>query len=327
MAYFLGIDAGATKTHIVLSDRTGRLVGEEQGGPSNYHIVGIEEAGANMCAAISRALADSAAAPADVQAACAGMAGFDGPSDTGNVHHILTSVLAGCGLVCPWQSVNDSVVAWAGAFHGGPGALVAAGSGAVAFAVGANRRSARADGLGHWLGDAGSGYDIGRSGLRAALAALDGRGPGTCLAEHFRAIAGRSPQEWIGWLADLDTSISHAHFQLRSFAPFVAQAADSGDTVALSILNEAGAALADTAVSVLRKVGQLTASRVATAGTVLANSSHLRQAFRATLSAQLPGCRIVPAQGEPAHGASLLARKPALMPRDALQTRGQPPTT
>jgi N-acetylglucosamine kinase-like BadF-type ATPase len=97
--------------------------------------------------------------------------------------------------------------------------------------------------------------------------------------------------------------------------------------VALSILNEAGAALADTAVSVLRKVGQLTASRVATAGTVLANSSHLRQAFRATLSAQLPGCRIVPAQGEPAHGASLLARKPALMPRDALQTRGQPPTT
>ena len=322
VSYFLGIDGGATKTHIVLSDRTGRLVGEGQGGPSNYHIVGIEEAGANLCATISQTMAESAVAPTDVQAACAGMAGFDGPSDTGNVQHILTSVLAGCGLVCPWQSVNDSVVAWAGAFDGEPGALVAAGSGAVAFAVGADRRSARADGLGHWLGDAGSGYDIGRNGLRAALAALDGRGPGTRLADHFRAVAGRSQQEWISWVADLEKSISHAHFQLRSFAPFVVQAADSGDKVALTILYEAGAALANTAVSVLRKVGQLNAPRVATAGTVLSKSSQLRQAFRAALSAQLPDCCIVPAQGGPAHGASLLAREPSLLPRDALHARG-----
>ncbi len=322
MVYYLGIDGGATKTHIVLSDLTGRLVGEGQGGPSNYHIVGLEEAGANLSAAIKQALAESAVAPADVQAACAGIAGFDGPSDKGNVHDILTSVLAGCGLLCPWQSVNDSVVAWAGAFHGGPGALIAAGSGAVAFAVGANGRSARADGLGHWLGDAGSGYDIGRSGLRAALAALDGRGPVTRLADHFRAIAGRSPQEWIGWIADLDTSIPHAHFQLRSFTPFVAQAAAAGDTVALSILNEAGISLADTAASVLRKVGLLSAPQVATAGTVLANSAHLRQAFRAALTAQLPGCQIVPARARPAHGATLLARNPALMPQDALQACG-----
>ena len=319
MAYYLGIDGGATKTHIVLSDATGRLVGEGQSGPSNYHIVGVEQAAANLTSSISQALAESAVAPADVKAACAGMAGFDGPSDYKSVQHILTSVLASFGLACPWRSVNDAVVAWAGAFHGGPGALIAAGSGAVAFAVGATGRSARADGLGHWLGDAGSGYDIGRGGLRAALAALDGRGPATGLTEHFRAIAGSSSQEWIGWIAGLDSSIAHAHRQLRSFAPFVVQAAASGDAVARFILKEAGAALANTAASALRKVGLLTDPQVATAGNVLAHSSCLRQAFRAALKAHLPGCQIVPARAGPAHGATLLARHPDLVPQDAFQ--------
>ncbi len=322
MSYFLGIDGGATKTHIVFSDANGCLVGKGQSGPSNYHIVGVEPAAANLTAAISQALAESDVAPADVKAICAGMAGFDGPSDQKSLHDILTSVLVNCGLVCPWRSVNDAVVAWAGAFHGDPGALIAAGSGTVAFAVGASGRSARADGLGHWLGDAGSGFDIGRGGLRAALAALDGRGPATCLTDQFRNIAGFSSREWIGWIAALDASISHAHLQLRSFAPFVVQAAASGDAVARTILKDAGAALASSAASVLRKVGLLTDPQVATAGSVLASSSCLRQAFGAALNDQLPGCQIVPGRAGPAQGAALLARKPDLVPQDAFQAQG-----
>jgi len=325
VVYFLGIDGGATKTHIVLSDRAGGLIAEGKDGPSNYHLVGVAEASSNIAAAISRALAESRVDPADVQSACAGMAGFDGPSDKENVQQLLKSVLDGCGFMCPWHVVNDSVAAWAGAFLGGPGALVAVGSGAVAFAVGRDGCSARADGLGHWLGDAGSGFNIGRAGLRAAVAALDGRGPATCLADSFLAIAGRSRQEWVGWIADLDKSISHAHFQLRSFAPSVTQAAGSGDSVALEILDKAGAALAATAASVVRKAGHETAPRVAMAGSVLEESLHLRQAFQTELTALLPDCRIAPVRAAPAYGATLLARKPALLPKDTLQAHGQPP--
>ncbi|MDE0180935.1 MAG: hypothetical protein OXL39_06290 [Caldilineaceae bacterium] len=324
MVYFLGIDGGATKTHVVLSDRTGDLVAEGKDGPSNYHLVDVGEASNNIAAAITRALADSNIDPVEVQSTCAGMAGFDGLSDMENVRQSLESALVGCGLMCPWYSVNDSVVAWAGAFLGGPGALIAAGSGAVGFAVGRNRNSARTDGLGHWLGDAGSGFNIGRAGLRAAVAALDGRGPATCLADSFLAVVGHSAQDWVDWIADLDTSIAHAHFQLRSFAPFVTRAADAGDSVALSILENAGAELAATAVSVLRKVKHLTAPRVATAGTVLEESRQLRRAFQSELSALLPGCQFVPARAAPAIGASLLARKPALLPNDTLQAHGQP---
>ncbi len=322
MAYFLGIDGGATKSHVVLSNGTGRLVGEGQNGPSNYHIVGVEQAASNLSEAISQALALSAVSPTDVKAACAGMAGLDGASDQKQMHQILTTALNASGLNCPWRSLNDSVVAWAGAFHGEPGALIASGSGAVAFAVGENGRSARADGLGHWLGDAGSGYDIGRRGLRAALAALDERGPATRLTEHFRANAGSSQSEWIDWVAGLDSSISHAHEQFRSFAPYVFEAAASDDAVARTILHGAGAALAGTAASVLRKVGLLTEPQVATAGSVLQQPSSLRQAFRAALEADLPGCQIVPARSDPACGAALLASKSDLVPQDALQVCG-----
>ncbi len=322
MAYFLGIDGGATKTHIVLSNGTGRPVGEGQSGPSNYHIVGVEQAASNLSASISQALARSAVSPHEVKAACAGMAGLDGASDKKQMHQILTSALEASALQCPWRSLNDSVVAWAGAFHGGPGALIAAGSGSVAFAVGKNGRSARADGLGHWLGDAGSGYDIGRRGLRAALTALDERGPATSLTEQFLALAGSSQQEWIGWIAALDSSISHAHEQLRSFAPSVFEAAAAGDAVARTILDGAGAALASTAASVLRKVGLLTAPQVATAGSVLQQPSCLRQAFREALNGYLPGCQVVPARAGPACGAALLASNSDLVPQDALQVCG-----
>ena len=322
MAYFLGIDGGATKSHIVLTNGTGRLVGEGQSGPSNYHIVGVELAASNLSAAISQALARSAVSPTEVKAACAGMAGFDGSSDENNMHQILTTALKASGLQCRWRSLNDSVVAWAGAFHGEPGALIASGSGAVAFAVGDNGRSARADGLGHWLGDAGSGYDIGRRGLRAALAALDLRGPETRLTEHFRAIAGNSQQEWIGWIAGLDSSISHAHEQFRSFAPYVFEAAASHDAIARTILHGAGAALATTAAAVLRKVGLLTEPQVATAGSVLEQPSSLRQAFSEALNADLPGCRFVPARSGPSRGAALLASNAGLVPQDALQVFG-----
>ena len=116
-----------------------RLVGEGQNGPSNYHIVGVEQAASNLSEAISQALALSAVSPTDVKAACAGMAGLDGASDQKQMHQILTTALNASGLNCPWRSLNDSVVAWAGAFHGEPGALIASGSGAVAFAVGRER--------------------------------------------------------------------------------------------------------------------------------------------------------------------------------------------
>src|SRR5712692_3883492 len=77
---------------------------------------------------------------------------------------------------------NDWRTAVAGAFVDEPGVTLIAGTGCVAAAQReAGRRVARVGGWGHLVDDRGSGYDIGRDALYAAMRDYDGRGPKTTL--------------------------------------------------------------------------------------------------------------------------------------------------
>ena len=64
------------------------------------------------------------------------------------------------------RALSDVELAHEAAFSGGPGVLVIAGTGAIAYARDARGRSARAGGLGALLGDEGSAFWIGREALR-----------------------------------------------------------------------------------------------------------------------------------------------------------------
>lgn len=81
---------------------------------------------------------------------------------------------------------HDSITSFLGALGDGRGAVIASGTGVVTLAVG-RTDVARVDGWGYLLGDAGSGYWIGRAALDAVLRANDGRGPATALTEVVRA--------------------------------------------------------------------------------------------------------------------------------------------
>lgn len=77
---------------------------------------------------------------------------------------------------------HDSVTSYLGALGDSAGAVVAAGTGVVVLGVGRSR-VARVDGWGNIMGDAGSGYWVGRAGLEAAMRAYDGRATTTRLTE------------------------------------------------------------------------------------------------------------------------------------------------
>ena len=64
--------------------------------------------------------------------------------------------------------ISDIELAHLAAFLGGPGVLVAAGTGSAAFGRDPGGRTARAGGLGPLLGDEGSSFWIGRRWLRAS---------------------------------------------------------------------------------------------------------------------------------------------------------------
>nr|WP_082995837.1 N-acetylmuramic acid 6-phosphate etherase [Mycobacterium alsense] len=131
---------------------------------------------------------------------------------------------------------GDAVLAHAGALNGKPGVVLIAGTGVVALAIGADGTLRTVDGWGPWLGDEGGGAWIGAAGLRAALRALDGRGPPTALADAARARFG-PPRTW-------PTQLGSAA-ALGAFAPDVLAA--RGDAEASAIVRAAADALAATA--------------------------------------------------------------------------------
>lgn len=131
---------------------------------------------------------------------------------------------------------SDSVIAHAGALDGKPGVVLIVGTGVVALGIGSDGALRTADGWGPWLGDEGGGAWIGAAGLRAALRALDGRGPSTVLVEAASARFG-PPRTWPAQLTDAAA--------VGSFAPDVL-AADK-DAVALAIISAAAESLAATA--------------------------------------------------------------------------------
>ncbi len=136
---------------------------------------------------------------------------------------------------------SDAVTSHAGALGGGAGVVLAAGTGAVALAVGPDGTRHQADGWGPWLGDEGSGAWLGLQGLRAALRAAEERGPATALQAAAERRFG-SPSALVAALEGHDNPPRLA----ASFAADVARAAEAGDTVAARLLREAAAALAGT---------------------------------------------------------------------------------
>ncbi|ANS78026.1 N-acetylmuramic acid 6-phosphate etherase [Serinicoccus hydrothermalis] len=137
---------------------------------------------------------------------------------------------------------GDVTTTYVGALGDRPGVVVAAGTGAVALGADAQGRTAVRDGWGFLLGDDGSGYAVGRAGLRAALEHRDGRGGSAALE--------RAATERFGQLVGLPAAVHSAEHPSRliaSFATEVARAAQEGDEVARQIWEDAAAALARTA--------------------------------------------------------------------------------
>ncbi|HEX7324052.1 MAG TPA: BadF/BadG/BcrA/BcrD ATPase family protein [Rhodanobacteraceae bacterium] len=139
---------------------------------------------------------------------------------------------------------SDAITSHAGALAGEPGVVLAAGTGAVALAIGPGGRFRRVDGLGPWFGDAGSGAWIGREGLYAAARASDGRAAPTRLRDAAEAQFGPLSN----FAVRLGSEPNPARV-LATFAPAVADAARSGDAAARRIIERAAAVLAEAVVA------------------------------------------------------------------------------
>lgn len=197
-------------------------------------------------------------------------------------------------------ATHDSVTSFLGVLGDQYGTVVAAGTGVVTLGVGP-RHSTRVDGWGYIMGDAGSGYWIGRAALDAVMRAYDGRGPATALTAVVR-------ERW----SDLETAYTQlqaSHDRVRivaSFAAKTAELADAGDAVAAHICREAASELALAATTSLRVAEAPADAAVGAVGGVF-GSETIRSAFIEAVRAGRPEARFVPPMGSGIEGAVALA--------------------
>ncbi|UNK70816.1 BadF/BadG/BcrA/BcrD ATPase family protein [Microbacterium sp. H1-D42] len=197
-------------------------------------------------------------------------------------------------------ATHDSVTSFLGVLGDQYGSVVAAGTGVVTLGVGP-QHSTRVDGWGYIMGDAGSGYWIGRAALDAVMRAYDGRGPVTALTA--------SVQERWPDLESAYTQLQASHDRVRtvaSFAAKVAEFAGTGDAVAVRICQEAARELALAALASLRVVDAPADAAVGAVGGVF-GSDAIRSAFIDAVRAERSDARFVPPIGSGIDGAVALA--------------------
>lgn len=256
----LGIDVGGSGTRVVLLEN-GTVTPQPDGPPMN---VNLTEGFARHLLQIIKA--------ADATAAGVGLPGLRQEAQARELGRTL-SEQAGCRV----HVTGDADTAQAGAFLGGPGVVVIAGTGSMAFGRNGEHR-ARAGGHGFLLGDEGSAYWIGRAAVRAALRWEDRLGGSERIHRMVRAATGTDLDDLVGGV----TSHPAERSRLTALAPALTALAPE-DPEAARITRRAAEHLAALAQSVRDRLGPVPvagAGRVFGAGLIWDRFAELTGAAR-----------------------------------------------
>ena len=283
---YVGIDGGGTKTEFVLVDERGIPRKRAVLGTSNPNAVGIEE----TCRVFLQGISDVSDLSFRIRGIFAGAAGLSVGQYSRQVRQALQRSHPTCTVDCG----NDirSVVACSSQRDNCIAAIC--GTGSVVWSY--DGKWVRTGGNGYLFDKSGSGYDIGREGLSAALAQRDGSGPATRITALVEQRLG-------GTVWDRLTELYQSPpAQIASFAAEVFRAEQEGDGEARQIIN---ANAARVAYLIRTAAGKAPSCRhVILAGGVVTGQTSFR---RALLEKLPPSLTAEVLEGPPVRGACVLA--------------------
>ncbi|WP_127473245.1 N-acetylmuramic acid 6-phosphate etherase [Microbacterium sulfonylureivorans] len=288
--HWLGLDIGASGFRIALMDAA-RTIAHERGA-SRPAIVGdgvrVDAVVRELAGALRAIEARHEAVDIDgIVVGLAGVAHF--PAFTAALARDLRTLTGARSI----SVASDIVPSFVGAVGFSPGAVLAAGTGAIAVGTDMRDIYRRVDGLGHLLGDRGAGAWIGRHALDAATGSMTSRpGSSEALMDALRIRFG-----------DLDELVRELYGStdrsaiLASFVPSVIDVASAGDATADQILQDAAAELAHT----LRAAGAGIAGPTVATGGLVAADSPMRERLARLIE-------LTPAAAPAEVGSALVAR-------------------
>jgi len=295
-AIVVGVDGGGSRTRVLVADEQGREIVSIEGGGSAVK-PGEAERSADIIAALIRdALASSDMTHVTPKVVCVGVAGVGRDPE----RQALWQALASRDVAEEVVVHADATVALDDAFGEGPGVLLIAGTGSVAFGRGPTGNFARCGGWGPYFGDEGSGAWIGRKALSVVTAAADGREPETTLTGAILTAAEvNEVSELVAWAASASPGM------LGTLAPVVMSVAESGDLRANALLTLAVEELMLHLRTLARQlfVDERAAVPVALAGGLMGRGSALRKRLEHRLKSAVPGGQVRAEEVVPVRGA------------------------
>ena len=281
--FVCGVDGGGTKTSVLCRTLEGVEVGRQEFGPFNFNSIG-EEAFKGILSDILSFIENLGTC----KALCIGGAGMSNPK----ARECATSVLSGASF--PYTILCDYEIAFSGALGGKEGIALVAGTGSVCFGRSSDGKSAMCGGWGHLIGDAGSGYGLGRDALIAITEVYDGYGKQTVLKDLLSKEFGLdSPQKILPYVYTNDKSA------VAAVSRIVEKAYRLGDEVSIEIVTNNANALVKLVEAVASRI-EISSCDVALLGGLLENPTALRERFISMLKEKNRNLKCV----EPLHNAT-----------------------
>ncbi len=321
MLFYLGIDGGGSKTTCSVGDESSVLA-TATAGPSNVVRVGEARARESLQQAVRQACAAAGITPQQVSRTCIGASGAARPEVADVVGRALAEILPSTIDV-----VGDTEIALEAAFSGGPGVIVIAGTGSIAYGRDAQGNTARAGGWGFAISDEGSAHWIGRTAIATLLRdrVVESRSHAN---PTDSALLHTLLKAWN--IRSIDHLIRAANAtpppDFSALFPVVLASADAGDSVARQVLTLAGSELASMADAVIRRLflhatpafqsapGSSVADApvpLAMVGGVFRHAAQVRDVFYNQIRGLHPSVDLKPQVVDPVSGALSLARKAA----------------
>lgn len=296
----LGVDGGSTKTHAVIVEESGRVLGHGFAGSSNIDEAGLPGTEAALAQAVAAARRAAHLGEAPFAAAFLGLASIVSEKDRAIVAEM-------AARLCLAQQVgidHDIRIALAGGLSGRPGIALIAGTGSSCFGINAAGERWQAGGWGHLIADEGSSYWLGLGAIRGAMGAFDGRWSTALLGPV---------QDKLG-IAHMHDILHRVYIQgltkaeVAAFAPLVIEAARAGDSYARELILAGMEQLALCVAAVARRLGWAEAPcELALVGGLFRAGETVITPLTAAVHARLPACRVTLPELPPAVGAALLA--------------------
>ncbi len=269
LKFFLGVDGGGSKTTAVVYSGDGKYICSAVGESINYCSVGLENARQAMTDIINRLSVK------EFDCAVIGSAALGGRASDEETASFCSGIINSKKIIMD----SDLYIALEATDSDGECAAVISGTGSMAVMRNADSEIKTAGGWGYILGDEGSGYSIGLSGIKAAIRGAEKSAPETALTQKCLEYFGITD---IFDLIDLYYNKSVSRKITAAFAKEVIASADFGDSVAEKIIESEAKSLSETVLSIIENADKNI--KIGLWGGIFQHNPSYRSYFKALLS-------------------------------------------